>query len=69
MEDWELVVEFLRVGVFESSLASIPTSSFEEETMDIDSLLWWADLSSFDSSVITLNDLLENLRAVLHFIK
>jgi len=58
VENWELIVKLLRVGVLKSLLWSVPARSFKVKTMNIDTLIWWVDSLSFDSSIITLDDIL-----------
>jgi len=69
MKNWELVVKLLWIGIFESLLWSVPSRSLKEETMDIDTLIWWVDSLSFDSSIITLDNILQDLRRVDDLIK
>jgi len=69
VNDWELIEELLRVGVLKSSLSSIPACTFKIETMDVNTLLWWSNGLTFDSSVIALNDFLNDIGGVLDGIK
>ena len=69
MENWELVIKLFRVRVFESLLSSVPPRSFKEETVDINTLIWCIDCLSFDSSIVTLDDILQDLGSVDNLIK
>ena len=69
MQDWELVVQLLWLRLFKSSLLSVPTSTLEEESMDVDTFLWMVDGLAFNSSVFSLDDLLKHIGGVLDFIK
>jgi len=64
-----LIIELLRVGVFKSLLWSVPTGTFKEETMDVYTLIWSIDSLSFDSSIVTLDDILEDFRGVDNLVK
>jgi hypothetical protein len=69
VENWELIIELLRVRVFKSLLWSVPARSFKEKSMDVNTLIWSIDCLSFDSSVITLDDILQDFRRVDDLIK
>jgi hypothetical protein len=70
MDDRESIEQFLRVGVFETSFRSVPTSTFKIETMNQSTFVRYiVDSSSFDSSIVTVDDFFVNLSSVVDFIK
>lgn len=66
MHDWELVVELLWIGLLQPSLLSVPTSTFEEETVDVNSLSWRIDCLTLKSDKV-LRKLWEELFLKLVF--
>ena len=64
-----MIIELLRVGVFKSLLSSVPARSFKEETVDVNTLVWSIDGLSFDSSIVSLDDVLQDLGRVDDLIK
>jgi len=69
MQDWELIVQFLWLRIFQSSLLSIPASALKVEAVDVNTFLWMVDGLAFDSSIFSLDDLLEYIGGVLYFIE
>jgi len=56
MQDRELVEKLLGLRVFKSSVTFVPTSSFQEKTVDVHAFLWMVDGFAFNTTVLSLND-------------
>jgi hypothetical protein len=69
VKNWELIIELLRARIFKFLFRSVPSGTFKEESMDVNTLIRCVDSLSFDSSIITLNDILEDLRRVDNLVK
>lgn len=69
MKNWEGVVKFFRLRFFKSLFVLVPSCTLKIETMDVNTLSWCIELFTFNSSVITLNDILQDIRCELDLIK
>jgi len=69
MDDWELVKQFFWIRVFESPLSSVPACTFEVKSMDVHTFLWRRDGLALNSTVISLNDFLDDIGGVLDVIE
>jgi hypothetical protein len=57
----ELEVKLLWLRIFESFVGLVPSSTFKIKTMDINTFVWRLELFAFNSTIVTLNGILEHI--------
>lgn len=69
VQDRELVEQLLGLRVLQSSVTLVPTGALQEQTVDVYTFLWLLDRFTFDTTVFTWNDLLEDIGGILDLVE